>query len=351
MKFNFMKSKTSIIFIVVLIIILGASVFFIARQYVKSNADYICSKTTYGDCSIDNTQTQNSFSCVDGKYQRVIKGIRAIAGIEFNWRRSTCPLGYTQASYSSSRGNSGLIGSERVNVSYSSCSFVEYGNSCETTNPSCTPTASEYINDKGECVAKLPTDLCINITDGKSHDEKYIKDNNLIHNPVENKCNIEEDLCVNQPGISTTTFGYVRVDTLNKLCFTEAVEQQDAAIKLGINCSTNNGNTWNDCSKVILASKNQPIKLKAIINGTENEVGRYEWYDTETKPQPVAYFDKINPSELSKLPQPIVNLLFGAGNKFTKDIGLKFTTKDGKYNLLVKRIEITISAPDTFKEI
>jgi len=353
MNFYSKKTKVSVLFILFLIIILAVAGFFIARQYTKANVDYICTKITYGACVIDNTQTQSNFSCVDGKYQRTVNGIKSVANTSFSWRRTSCPTDdYKQTVRGKSKGASGLIGTEKVSVEYQSCQFIEYGDSCGGGGgrTSCVPKEGEYLNSKGECVAVTPVDLCSNISDGKVHDQAYIASSSLVYDPIENKCYEETlDLCSNVYGNQKTTAGFSRV--FDGKCFTEATEVEDKEIVIGINCSTNNGNSWTDCSRVVLTSRSQPIKLKAIIDGVDNKPGVYNWFDSGVAGQPVAYFDGDLSLDSSGKEQPFINLKFDAKNKFTKDIGLKFVDSiSGKYNTITKVINITIASQDVIIE-
>ncbi|MFA6430555.1 MAG: hypothetical protein WC229_01530 [Candidatus Paceibacterota bacterium] len=352
MNFYSKKSKVGILFILVLIIILAVAGFFIARQYTKANTDYICTKVTYGACVIDNTQTQSNFSCVDGKYQRTVNGIKSIANTSFAWRRTSCPTSdYKSTVRGSSKGASGLIGSENVSVEYQSCQFIEYGDSCGGGGrTSCVPKEGEYLNSNGECVAVSPVDLCPNILDGKIHNQAYIASSSLVYNPIENKCDPKDtDVCSN-PGIQRTMLGFTWRDGAG-YCHTEASEVEDKNIVMDINCSTNNGQTWNDCSRVVLASRSQPIKLRPIIGGIIDKNGQYEWFDPSKAGQPIAYFDGIDPSEISNIVKPLMNLKLDTKTRFTKDVSLKFVdSNNGKYNTFTKAINIVIASQDVIIE-
>lgn len=369
MNFNFVRSKTSIAFIIVLISVLGVSGFFIARQYAKSNVDYICTVTTplEGACVVP-PEGWGPYTLVAGSpgvTQSIGIGTKEVTLIQsYHSRRTSCGDGAVVASEGNSDGATGWYGFQS-NVVGSACQIIRYGTISNGGGGGC-PEGKE-LNSLGGCVVPLPDDYCIN-------DDEYpgIQNPNSVEYPIpENvmydklynchdllstadECKDSKNYISGDPRIGLNTSvptGYFRKD--DGYCY--VLKPGDVVkINVGFQCSVNK-TIWNDCSKIVLPNRNQPIYLRA----DDNLVGNNQTWtieDNNTEPldsgESIGLF--INNTNTIKSKEPYIKLSFGLGNSFTKKVELAYSglTKNGLQGIgsITKILNIRIATQDIIIE-
>jgi hypothetical protein len=329
MRFNFVKSKTSRVFIIVLIIIFGTVGFFIARQYAKSNVDYICTVTTSLDdkCVVppDGWGPYTPVPGSPGVTQSVGIGTKEVTLVQtYHSRRTSCGAGSVVTGKGKSGGATGWYGFQS-NVVGAACQLIRYG-TITMGSPGGCPQGKE-LNKSGDCVAPEADDLCYNISGIQNPTPDGMFSDNIY-----NCYNLFAvvDLCTNDnifPDKQTSVpTGYVRSE--NGTC-TPWQPGVVSKIPVSFQCSVDN-TAWNDCSRVILPSINYPVYLRPADNLSGDAIN-WTIEDNASTPlgagKSIGSFASNNNIQNTVVgnPTPVMKLTFGAGTSFSKLVELAYT--------------------------
>ncbi len=402
MKFNlknlfvFKKSKVSVMFIVGLIVLLGLSGFFISRQYIKANSDYVCSSTesVTGECAIDywDPPFYNAASSTPSVsvWDQIGHGRKAATTTtKFNSLRTLCPAGTTGVVDGSSDAGSHTY-NEEVTVAYAACDAIlststkiEGPHGCKIT--SC-PSGKNFNISACSCDDPTPTPYCLNdlstlnatdaavvksiISKADAKAKGYLRND---ANWICEKLSTIVDQCetmtstagtvTNPETQPTVPYGYLQ-RTMNgkKDCYIPTTVAGDTPV--GFQCSVNGTGPWTNCGPtpakpIILPSRNSTICLRSDSD-LKTTTGK-TWSIMGNSNLPLAsdkykgLFVSNNATEIQKVDIPCIKTTFGAGNVFKMGVNFGYTgTKDG-LGVDIKGIEdkilnIRIASGDDFIE-